>query len=216
MLQLKRIFFLAGLGLVACAPTATQPDRLVVPCELGEFRWGMTESELKQLRPDIHWSSSDNRYHEELVGCDPFIARASYDVDRDRGLTQIHLSRHKTVSRPGAFDDLIPGFLYGCHNMWGTPDTIEAFQQPGWDEGEYWHIGMSWDLPWGSVRASYSSPDALFPQAEQWWASFEVHISNPSFLTPPPWTQGNPDPEIVNSYSRAFPSDEHVPEVILD
>ena len=216
MFRLSRSCLVALLPLIGCTPSADQPRRLNIPCTLGDVRWGMIESELKLVRPEIHYSNSDERFHEQLDGCEPFITSASYDVGRWRGLTQIHLWGHMTVTSPDDFDSLIPGFLYGCRSMWGMPHEVEAFQRPRWGEDEYWHIGMSWDLPQVTVRASYSLPEALFPHGEEWSASIEVHISKPSFFTPASWTHGVRDPEKIDQFSRAFPSDDHAPEVVFN
>jgi len=188
---------------------------MMIPCALGELRWGMTEDQLRQLRPRIRWSSSDRSFHEDIVGCGPFIDHARYDVHRTGGLGHIHLSRNMTLSSAAELESLIPGFLHGTHVMWGKPQEMEAFRSPTGDATEYWHIGMSWNRPWGRVRASYSSPDALFPSGDYWLASLNVYISPPIYCPPPPWTHGLPDPEILKRYSRPFPTKEVAPDEFL-
>lgn len=189
---------------------------LDLPCQIGALEWHMSERALRTSRPNIRWSSSDERYHENLEGCEPFITHVSYQVSRWRGLTRIGFSRELTVATPADFEALIPGFLHGAHVFWGEPASVEVFPRPTFRGVDYWHVGLAWKAAWGKVWATYSSPKALFPNGHEWHAAFEVEYAVHGLREPEkPWFGGNSEPTLVARHFEGFPVGAQIPTVYL-
>jgi hypothetical protein len=167
----------------------------------------MNEEELKRLRPQARWSESSDMYQESIVGCEPFVTSASYEFSRWRGLSRIHLWREWEVSATEELESIVPGFLHGCREMWGTPEGVEVFTRPKWTGRESWNVGMWWHRPGMDIYAFYSSPRALFPVGTRWLATIDLQFSQRGIPEFREWTNGDTRAATVAKHFPGFPTD---------
>ncbi len=205
------------LFLSSCNWSSDHDRTLVLPCGLTQIKWGMSEDQLKQIRPQARWSSSSETYEETLTNCQPFITRASFSFSRWRGLEKVSLWQDLIVETPVDFESLIPGFLYGCRAMFGEPSGIEVFTSPKmtkWKE-QYWNVGLWWTQPWGDVYASYSSPKALFPSGDQWQTTMKLTFCPDCIDDFRKWAKSDTTRDSVSKYFGGFPTEAEVRGVAL-